>query len=76
VRLREERWRLRAVGLRKMTTSRRPGASDGAGEGSSRAQAQAQHTQDTQTLGKAEAAERAALQALQNIRPPEPARAE
>ena len=71
LRLRQESWRLRAEGLRRMNmpTPREAGTTDWESGARSRLRAEAQHRANGIALGKAEGTERASLEALQRIRP-------
>jgi hypothetical protein len=70
LRLRSESWRFRAEGLRgtNMLKPRDAGRATGASEASSRRGIEAQYRAKNRTLGKAEGAERASLEALQRIK--------
>jgi rhomboid protease GluP len=78
LRLREESWRLRAEGLRNIMASTKPRPSRKAPivDENPQVRAEALHRTNVATLGKAEATERASLEALERIRdgatPPAP----
>jgi hypothetical protein len=74
LRLRSESWRLRAYGLRKTNRAptREAGRTAPASAESPRLRAEAQHRADMVTLGNAEGAERASLEAFQKLRPTDP----
>jgi membrane associated rhomboid family serine protease len=68
LRLRSESWRVRADAIRRMNAAVRR-TSDDAGNPNWRLQAEARYRSNTAAMGKAEGAERAALQALQKLKP-------
>jgi len=71
LRLRSDSWRFRAEGLRKagILKPREDGRTERESDASWRRRVEAQHRANSVTLGKAEGAERASLEALQGIRP-------
>ena len=75
LRLREESWRLRAEGLRNIMASTKPRASRKAQvvDENPQVRAEALHRTNVATLGKAEATERASLEALSRLEPGTPA---
>ena len=71
LRLRNESWHLRSEGLRKVNvqTARQVRKTQWESDDSWRARVEAQHKASTMTLGRAETAERASLEALDRIKP-------
>lgn len=69
LRLRSESWRVRADAIRRMNSPLRRGPESGSGDPSWRLQAEARYRSNLAAMGRAEGAERAALEALQKIKP-------